>query len=487
MSRASSRADRWARWMFRLAVVVVAFGAGAYAEWTRPSFWETIRRGVRTPRLIMLAWRDSSSRLGGWVPTDLPADSLEAMRVRPKEEGRREQGLRDPVVMVEGRGAFNEHCPGPRGCLAVEYAGTAAPSRTWPLRAGLLAEAAALPSSQEKVPGVNSMDVMTAQYVMPYRNGDLLASFWYADWHAPATAGVARVGRDGRPLWFTTEGYSHHEGYVASGDTVWIPGWTLDMPAEHFPRAGRCQLLTLDRINVLDENGVLINSLPLLDAFLSSKWASLLRHGNHCDPFHLNSVSMVGEDVSGLPGVAPGDLVLSLKALNAIGIMDREARVVKRLVRGTFVGQHSVKHLRGSKFLVFDNVGGYAQFERARSASQPPSGPQLGWRFYSRVLVVDLANGEETVLFPQDPPGNARGKGAYSSILGRLSISPDRTRVLASLSMTGRAVELRIADGEVLTEFNFVHDVSRLERFPADRTGVIRLTANTAFYAHEAR
>ena len=56
-------------------------------------------------------------------------------------------------------------------------------------------------------------------------------------------------------------------------------------------------------------------------------------------------------------GNPSGDLAASSRNLNALVVLDRDDFDVKALVRGTFEMQHSVKHLTGSRFLVFDNWG----------------------------------------------------------------------------------------------------------------------------------
>ncbi len=65
----------------------------------------------------------------------------------------------------------------------------------------------------------------------------------------------------------------------------------------------------------------------------------------------------LGPDATGPSGIRPGDLVVSLRNLHAFAVLDRDDFDVKALARGTFNGQHSVKHLTGSRFLVFDNWG----------------------------------------------------------------------------------------------------------------------------------
>ena len=140
--------------------------------------------------------------------------------------------------------------------------------------------------------------------------------------------------------------------------------------------------------------------------------------------------------------------------------------MVKRFARGSFVHQYSVKHLGGSEFILFDNEGGYAQGENG------------GYR-YSRALVVALASGEERVVFPRTP-----GAAVVVCVRGHLSLSPDRTRVVASFNRMGRAVEVRIADGAALAEFDFIRlrpslSPRQMAIFSADH----RL--GHAFYAHE--
>ena len=156
-------------------------------------------------------------------------------------------------------------------------------------------------------------------------------------------------------------------------------------------------------------------------------------------------------------------MVVSIKRLNAFGILDRDDRRLKRLVRGSFFGQHSVQHLKGSKFVLFDNWGGD------------------GVRGPSRVLMVDLADGKETTIFPNDEtPEHLRSLFTYAR--GNISISPDRSRLIVVFHAEGKAVEVRIADGEVLTVFNNVHDVSQLDQFSEKRTAQARLSSLSGMY-----
>ena len=461
-------ANRWARRLFWSSALALAFVAGVWTAWTRAFPANVLFEGFKTGKSIAAAWRAEKPALGPVTFADVPPDSVEARRVRLSGGG----DLQDPVVMVGGWWAFRERCPGADGCLAVEYAGRGRPRRAWPWLADELHAALSAPPldpAMERTPGVAADDVARPFYVVPYANGDLLVTMRTVDHHFPAYLGVGRFGPDGRPRWFRRDA-SHHEAHVGAGDTVRVPGLTLEKSPFRVPGVGLWACpdpwITLDRVNVLDRSGRLVDSVSVLDAFLASERATVLRPANHCDPFHLNSVSMVGEDGLGPDDdMQPGDLVLSLRGLNAFAVLDRGSGALKRYVTGTFQMQHSVKHLRGAEFLVFDNVGGY-----------DPEGRR---RWYSRVLLVDAASGAETVVFPKEPES---WRGWRTPLEGSLSISPDRTRVVASFSEAGKAVEVRISDGEALAEFDFLHDMRGLDRFPAD-SAVIRFSNGLAFYA----
>ena len=64
---------------------------------------------------------------------------------------------------------------------------------------------------------------------------------------------------------------------------------------------------------------------------MNSKFASvLLSTTAACDPLHLNFIHQLGDDAGGAPGIAPGDLVVSLRSLSAFAILDGETGRLKR-------------------------------------------------------------------------------------------------------------------------------------------------------------
>ena len=152
---------------------------------------------------------------------------------------------------------------------------------------------------------------------------------------------------------------------------------------------------------------------------------------------------MLGANAGGADGMAPGDLVVSLRDLDAFAILDKDDRRLKKLVRGSFRGQHGVRHLDNARFIMYDNWG-----------TDGVHGP-------SRLLIVDLATGKETTVFPNDATP-AHLANWFTRIEGQFDISPDGRRAVVSDVFAGRAFEVRLADGQVLNVFRQIHDLSSL-------------------------
>ena len=261
----------------------------------------------------------------------------------------------------------------------------------------------------------------------------------------PYAGGVARIDRDGRVLWYRRD-YSHHVPHLADGDVALVPSLRIGEGPIRLPRqmgmgawawARDCRRRPyLDFVHVIDGEGRLLEEVSVFDALVESRYGPLLRNANPCDPTHLNFVHQVREDAGGGAGVEAGDLVVSLRNLDAFGILDRDDHRLKRLVRGTFFQQHSVTHLEGTKFLMFDNLGG-----------DGVHGP-------SRLLLVDVAEGTEHTVFPNGAtPGHLQD--LFSRTHGHISVSPDRRQVFVTFWREGKAVEVRLADGAVLSVFTY--------------------------------
>lgn len=70
--------------------------------------------------------------------------------------------------------------------------------------------------------GVNARPVSMSQYA----NGDLLVIF-QSKYSFPYALGVARIDREGRPIWYRRD-YSHHEANFAEDDVALVPSMRID-------------------------------------------------------------------------------------------------------------------------------------------------------------------------------------------------------------------------------------------------------------------
>ena len=453
-------AERLPLLLFVIAVGLAGFTAGTYVMRFHVFPYDTILSAYKSAQSLYnyIAQKTGKSERAKTVVNVAP-DGVEAHRVRFLTAA----ALTDPVLFWGGAMQFAEYCPGHAGCLAVEYAGRGEVRHAYPYRVEEIEKMAMVPFLFKWLPVPwflrfqNDMDVFS---IFRYSNGDFLVVF-HCRYCFFSHDGIARIARDGQPVWYR-KGSGHHVPYVTDDDVALVPGTrVVEGPiVVNFMKQQRiilaCQRLKHDVIRVVDGDGRLLEEISVLDAIIKSPYVSFLRSKRRCDPLHLNSVHTLGEDALGPNGIGPGDLVVSLRNLNAFGILDRDSHRLKKLVHGGFIRQHHVTHLADSRFLMFDNYG-----------TDGVHGP-------SRLLMVDVADGTATTIFPNDAtPERLRGK--FSSIKGTAFVSPDRRRVIVAFTLAGKAVEVRLADGAVLTEFTSLHNVSHFAQFPEERQGNARL------------
>ena len=441
--------------------LVVNFDFERLANWRtgRDSGDEVTTPGTGTVKCAPLALRtrnDLRERFGFEGLRCPAADVASAQAVPMRLDLVAGGALEDPVLIKGEAGTFLDQCPAPWGCLAVEYSRSGEVSRTWPLRPEKIAQANIVPESD--FPYEVALDWsfpygFSDFFLSLYPNGDLLAVFQLRHSH-PYGGGVARIAPDGRPRWYRKD-YSHHWPYVIDEDRALVPSMRLRQRRLSY-RVGagvlelHCRdrgMVVEDQVNVLDGHGRVLEQIPVLDLIVDSPHAGRLVGTQHCDPTHLNFVHVLGADAGGVADIAPGDLVVSLRNLSAFGILDKDDRRLKRLVFGGFHWQHGVRHLDKARFIMFDNLG-----------TDGRHGP-------SRLLVVDLASGEESTVFPNDgTPEHLRD--FFAAQAGQFDVSPDGRRVLLADWRASRAFEIRLLDGQVLNVFRQLHDISVLPGFP---------------------
>ena len=471
-SRFRINVSRWAEklplLLFVIAVGLAGFTAGTLVMRFRVFPHDTIHSAYQVT--LSLYHYIAQKTVRGELESEktvvnVAPDGVEAHRIKFLTAA----ALTNPVLFWGGAMQFAEYCPGHAGCLAVEYARRGEVRHAYPYRIEEL-EKAVIPFLFKWLPfkwlpwfrWQNNMQVFS---ISRYSNGDILVIF-HCSYCFLHRHGMARIARNGQPVWYR-QNFNHHVPHVTDDDVALVPGsrFVKGPIVVNFRKKQRivltCQRLRNDFIHVVDGDGRILEEISILDAIIKSPYAmGFLRHKlrreSTCDPLHLNSVHELGEDAHGPNGIRPGDLVVSLRNLNAFGILDRDSHRLKKLVHGGFLRQHHVTHLAGSRFLMFDNYG------------------TDGVHGTSRLLMVDVADGTATTIFPNDATPE-RLRGFFSPIKGTAFVSPDRRRVIVTFTLGGKAVEVRLADGAVLTEFTSLHDVSHVEQFPEEQQRQARL------------
>ena len=444
--------------------MLAAFAGGVYITTKKVFPYDLLRSAYKTSRTLFAIYVMDEGVFRHMRFVNISPDSVEARRF----EFIGADTLADPILVLGGSDRFIEYCPNAQGCLAVEYDGRGEVRHAYPYRPD---EFENVPISvdfpYELAPGFQFRYFSVPIRISRYSNGDLLVVFSLR--HSfPFGGGVARVNRAGHVIWYRRD-YSHHAPYITDGDTALVPSLRIgegpiEIKAINDRISPKNQKYYNDFVHIIDGKGRLLKAISVLDVLLESPYAPSLYYTDPSDPTHLNFVHKLREDASGAKGIAPGDLVVSLRNLSAFGILDRKSHRLKKLVRGGFFMQHSVTHLEGSKFLMFDNWGGD------------------GVRGPSRLLMVDLADGEETTIFPNDrTPEHLRGLFSYTG--GHISISPDRRRCIVTYGLERSSVEVRLADGAVLSVFTNLHDMSHSTTLPDERkTKAVGLHLNSIKY-----
>lgn len=462
--------DGASRFLFLTAVILAAFAYG----WTVRTFkmfpHAILSDAYKTAKTQMQFLTDKNPTWKAHRFVNVAPDRVETRRF----EFVAANALNDPILVPGGFGQFAEYCPGHVGCLAVEYADNGTVLHAYPYRPEEIEKTIPLVDFPYEQPlGFSMRNAVAPWSILQYDNGDLLAVL-YSEWSFPTGQGVARINRDGWPIWYRRD-YSHHELSITEGAVALVPSLRIGRgPLVYhsldLQRAGlatsQCASSFLDFVHIIDGEGQLLEEISIIDALLESPYAPILRYTDPCDPIHLNSVHELSGTARGRAG-EPGDLVVSARNLSAFAILDGDTHRLKRLFRGGFFGQHNVRHLEGSRFLMFDNWG--------REGAHGPS----------RLLMVDIVDGAETTIFPNDgTPEHLRN--LYLDSQGGISISPDRRRVIITFARQRKAVEVRLRDGAALTVFNAVHDVSHLDSLPEERkTKAATLPLRTIHYIEE--
>lgn len=247
-----------------------------------------------------------------------------------------------------------------------------------------------------------------------FPNGDLLIQYTGLG-DTPYGYGLAKINKDSELIWKYSAN-AHHDFYVSQNDTI----YALTHEMIKTPQKGVQGLkfpLLVDFIVTLDKDGKELSKLSILDAFMSSEFASLLYYKkdgakkytwNH---FHTNSImALEPEMASAFPQFKSGQVLISLRNSGILAIVDLNMKKVVWAVSGHWKMQHDAKFLPTGNIGLFDNQGFY-----------------YNGKDYSRALIIDPVTTKPVWYYTgQD------AKPIYSEFHGRIQYLPNGNLLITS-------------------------------------------------------
>jgi hypothetical protein len=292
------------------------------------------------------------------------------------------------------------------------------------------------------VPGISGDINPAALHLFP--NGDLLATFHGFNTF-PFAIGMAKFDRNSRLIW-KKELLTHHSFSVSEEGNILVPaleviGSPMKIGETFAVVQSETGKIYQDLILILDQSGNVLKKIVLKDALFNSGWNGHLIHANSAvtitdDPFHLNDVRLIGSASKFLPELKSSDVLVSMRNINALGILDPDTERFKWMFSGGTVGQHSPRVVNRS-ILVLDNLGG----------DQSLGGTQL--------VSVDFQTGLPTTIFPVDR--NRMPDLCRTVNSGYLDIHSTEQFALMTLSHEGAVWEIDLQKGEVVWEFIYAN------------------------------
>lgn len=382
--------------------------------------------------------------------TDFPAGDANRLRVRTQSSASQ---YPEHFLMSGDVYAYRTYCPR-TGCLAAEFDRRGRLVHAYPYHAEEFAAKQTVSLPYEAALFDYAKDVYV-NGLAKLPNGDLIVVFHQSETF-PYGGGVARVDRDGHVIWFHHD-YSNHWPTLLNSREI----ATVSQKIVHGASFVRQKLRSYDEdckedfgsdiIRIVDTDGNLVQEIGVLDALMASPYRSAFYVMDQpCDPTHVNYVRPVTPAIAAaVHGAAEGDLLVSIRNINAFAVIRRKDGKILQMFKGSFQHQHGVTPLGNStEVVMFDNWG-----------TDRDTGP-------SRLLIYDLATGHERVVVPNKAlPRDA----IFSSAKGQIDISADGSRVLVAVTKKGIGYEVRLADGAVLTKFDNLQNVSGIDFMPDSR------------------
>lgn len=264
-----------------------------------------------------------------------------------------------------------------------------------------------------------------------YPNGDLLAVY-DCDGDTPSGYGLVKLDKASQILW-TAPFPVHHDLDIAPDGR--IVALTANIRTKRIEGLKTPPPIHEDKVSVFSAEGRPLDSVSLLEAFRDSPYRAfvdLTRKKQDGDYLHANSVHVLTSELArAFPQFKPGQVLVSVRNINVIGVLDLEGRRMVWATRGLWYLQHHARFLPNGHIQLYDNQG-----------------LKSGDRTYSRIIEYDLE--EKSIVWSFD--GNESNR-FYSEIRGMQQTLPNGN-LLITESVGGRLLEIT-PDKRIVWEYYY--------------------------------
>ena len=216
-------------------------------------------------------------------------------------------------------------------------------------------------------------DKIRWRYAHLYPNGDVLAVF-EARGAVPHGYGLAKINADSEVIWKLGRRI-HHQVEVTDEGTIYAVE-QIYRDLERSPIPNQPQIKAKEGSEILEDvivevgpNGWEGDRIRVLDAIIESPFRDILEtfpsrshrelyNERAWDPAHVNDVEVANAAVAEtVPAVDAGDLLVSIRPLQAIVAIDPATHRAVWASRGIWTRQHDPDVLENGHLMVFDNLG----------------------------------------------------------------------------------------------------------------------------------
>jgi hypothetical protein len=209
-----------------------------------------------------------------------------------------------------------------------------------------------------------------------YPDGTLLAVY-HVDGDTPYGYGLVKLNKESRLLWAVADTV-HHDVDVDEDGFIYALTQKVVTPSAASSSSIRAPYMA-DYLVVLSPDGQERKRIPILEAFRDSPFSLLLTalarpkakglierrdmaaQPDNGDLLHTNSVRVVRRSqASQFPCFKPGEVLISLRSLDALAVVDTETGHVVWAATGVWRSQHDAELLDNGHILVYDNLGSAA-------------------------------------------------------------------------------------------------------------------------------